>query len=322
MVYAIKGVDRINKAAVETVLEARDEDSARRFADEKSLDIEKITLLHPLNGATALQAARADGDDRFNQPVPMVVGSIKSHHTTTAATAAETAADPPQDLKPTQAFQPPAPTPTPPPPTTSPGITQPLTAPLAFNTPALPRPSALPKNSNTFAATVAIGLMLAAMGGLLYFIVFRGHSIDDLIALVSRRPTPITTVETTETTTPSIDQLIADSQTPNVSIPMLPRSMRGPSHAASQTKTVSAPEKIRRPIRRPSADTPAFTLTQINTQGPEAGSTYATINGQDLRLGQQINGYQLLQINHDSVILQRNGRIIGLALPTPDTDSD
>ena len=305
MVFAIKGVDRISGADVQTVLEARDADGARRIADEKSLDAHEVTLLHPLNGADALRQARADGNDRFNQPAPLVLSA--DPHLSDASAAEplhappvlEAAAPPPVERRrpePHAASQP-----------------QPVTGPPAFNAVS---EAPTPNDRFQFPGTAAAAVLLAGLGAFVYFVGVRGHRLSDLTSGGPRTAAAVTApVEDLGPT--DVDELIAASSNPDTSAPLLPRNQRGPGK--STTRKASAPSIAATPRPasplgpRPAGDAPAFELSGIVAAGPRRAHA-AVINGQIVRAGQSINGHRLLQINDDSVVLEYHGKLIGLGL--------
>lgn len=66
--FAIVGVDQLTHEVISTVIEARSEDDAQRIAQQKGIVVDEFKPMHPLAGAAALELARNDPRDRFNQP--------------------------------------------------------------------------------------------------------------------------------------------------------------------------------------------------------------------------------------------------------------
>ena len=314
MVYAVRGTDRISGDAVETVLEAPSVDAARRIADQKSLDVADVTLMHPLNGAAALKASQNNPNDRFNTP-----GSV-----TQLAPDAATA--------PVAAEAPPAATPVIEAPSLRKAAPRPTeSAPAAV----AQRPAGFgsPTTNDTRAqrppipGSVAAALVLTCLGGLLYFTVLRDQPEGGLRSIFSASPHRAAAVVVTPTDAgpTDVDELIAASQNP-VSAPILPRAQRGPGRTAYSTPPTPAamppaakPARIAKPYPAERAEPTAPLVLTGLSRGGSAQRPTAIINGHTLRPGQSIGGHTLIQILEDSVVLESDGHLIGLGLTPPRT---
>ena len=65
--FAVVGVDTQTGQPVSTVIEARSENEAQELAQQQGIIVDEFKPMHPLAGAAAVQMARNDPDDRFNQ---------------------------------------------------------------------------------------------------------------------------------------------------------------------------------------------------------------------------------------------------------------
>ncbi|MEM9419669.1 MAG: hypothetical protein AAGA25_11560 [Planctomycetota bacterium] len=65
--FAIVGLDHQTGQNISTVIEARSEDDAQETALRMGITVHEFKPMHPLAGAAAVQMARSDPTDRFNQ---------------------------------------------------------------------------------------------------------------------------------------------------------------------------------------------------------------------------------------------------------------
>lgn len=311
MFYAVRGTDRISGTDVQTVIQAPGVEDARRIADQKSLTAKDIELMHPLNGAEAWKEAQADPNDRFNHP-----GDV---NTPAAAPITE---DPPAAASAPAAPVIESPTSHPEPalhPATDP--TDQAQRPLGFATPGQ---SNTPRQRSAFSGSLGAGMVLTCLGGLIYVAVLRDPpqgAMADVYSASPQRPTAVITTPHQDAGYTDVDELIAASKK-RTSSPILPRAQRGPGQTAYRV-THKQPKRPfgAAPARAPRAESlKPLVLTAI-TGRDKAHSSEAYINGQQLRVGQSIGGHRLIRILNDSVVLERNGHLIGLGFSTPDTES-
>jgi|GEM_PF-3541891 len=302
MVYAVRGSDRISGDAVETVIEAPDADAARRIADQKSLEVVSIALMHPLNGAEALRAAKADPRDRFNQPG--TISQLSPVAEAPATRAAPTAPTPavespsPRSLAPAVAGQRPI------------GFSGPQQNDTRAQRPVIP-------------GSVAAALVLAGVGGLLYFNVVRAQpdgAMADVFAASPHRAAAVVDSSDQSAGPTDVDRLIKASQDP-ASAPILPRAQRGPGQTAYRVPPAPRPPAAS-PVRVERAEPVQPLVLTALSRGGKGKRAVAVINGEVLCPGQSIGGHSLIQILDDSVVLERDGHLVGLGLtPQPSANA-
>ena len=267
--------------------------------------------MHPLNGAEALKASRANPNDRFNTP-----GSVTQLAPDAAAPAAATAptAPPPTIDAPARPSVAPAPSDSAPAVVAArpAGFSGPNTNDTRAQRPAIP---------NSLAAAV----LLTAVGGLLYFTVLSDRSEGVFSSIFNASPHRATAGMVISNDDPGptdVDTLIAAS-TNSVSAPILPRAQRGPGRTAygapakpAARPTAARPEPARQAERAEAM--PELVLMGLSRAGKGRRAS-AIINGETLLPGQSIAGHTLIQILDDSVILESNGHIFGLGLGSSPT---
>ncbi|MBB6430294.1 hypothetical protein [Algisphaera agarilytica] len=173
--FAIVGLDHQTGQNVSTVIEARSEDDAQETALRMGITVHEFKPLHPLAGAAAVQMARSDPHDRFNQHPAYI--------------------DPATGQAP-ETGHPTAPTP-PPPPGHVPQ--HPLTAHTAQ-----PATARQPE-SNTSVGSIAVLLILGVICGLAYLTVIQGGGAQQVMAMIA--PAPVEVEAAFDVTEPLDDYL-------------------------------------------------------------------------------------------------------------------
>lgn len=168
--------------------------------------------------------------------------------------------------------------------------------------------------------SVAAGLVLACAGGLLYFTVVRNQpegTLGDVFAASPHRAAAVVTTPDQDAGPTDVDRLIKASQDP-ASGPILPRSQRGPGQTAYRVPpTPTNPPPAAAPERIERAEPVQPLLLSALSRGVKGQRASAVINGTVLRPGQSIGRHTLIQILDDSVVLERDGHLIGLGLTPP-----
>lgn len=86
--FAVVGVDQKTGQPVSTVIEARSENEAQELAQQQGIIVDEFKPMHPLAGAAAVQMARSDPKDRFNQHAGHAENAQSLQNTRAAAQAA------------------------------------------------------------------------------------------------------------------------------------------------------------------------------------------------------------------------------------------
>ena len=166
-------------------------------------------------------------------------------------------------------------------------------------------------------------MILACLGGLLYFTVVRdqpGGGLGNLFAASPNSAAAVVEVHEIDAGPTDVEELIAATQAP-AAAPILPRAQRGPGRSAYHSTPASKQKPPRAKAKRPARPdaTDNLRLTALS-RGGEGKRASVVINDQVLRPGDSIGGHNLIQILDDSVVLERNGHLIGLGLSIPAAD--
>ncbi|MEM1108564.1 MAG: hypothetical protein AAGH99_07735 [Planctomycetota bacterium] len=191
--FAIVGLDHKTGENISTVIEARSEDDAQETALRLGITVHEFKPMHPLAGAAAVQMARSDPHDRFNQH-PAYVNPHTGH------------------------------------PVDAPDSPEAPTIPLAAG-PGVPGSIREPETSNSAGAFAVLGVVLV-VGSLLYFTVLRDGGAQQVMAMIAPPPVEVEAAfDVTEplnidlsevpgyenastTTNQTLDQIGAGKQTP------------------------------------------------------------------------------------------------------------
>lgn len=273
--FAVVGVDTQTGQPISTVIEARSENEAQELAQQQGIIVDEFKPMHPLAGAAAVQMARSDPNDRFNQHPSYTehaqgVGIKPKAQPNAQAHAHE--------------------------------IQRPLIdGPSAGTMGQVRQPKTNPLGS------VAVLVVMGVLGFLLYTAVLKDGGARDLFLLLAGGPQSAqASIDISEPVGVDLESIqgFEDWQYVNDLNPGTGETSAAPAANESSTADASTPQPAKLRLE-------AIIPPTTSGQG-HRGS--AVIGGQIVRPGGEVGGYRLVLVRTQHVLLQKGNKLIALRM--------